>query len=335
MNTTINFSNYSQIKTEEKLQVNNKTTNHKFIITSIFFNIIIIILIIVITNTNIKIKNKEEESSKIEKEINEIKDNFNNIEQKINSIENININLLNNLTKTKNEIGSFQSEYDTMKSKNFQLLYNKNDLIAHKDFINNKIEYIHKCLKEDDLRRELEEKNELYKKIIQRLNDLSILNSNIITNLALFKYLANVEILNKCYDSIVYGFNINRFHENCDGYPLLILIKTKANEKIGGFTSITNEGIKKIRDENSMLINFDRNEYFANNKENEECYVYSHFDEFPQFGNDLIIYRDGKGESMNNDCYKINEDKNKELMGNKKFEIEIMEIYKLKLKFLM
>ena len=335
MNTNINFSNYSQIKTEEKPQVNNKTTSYKFTIISIFFNIIIIILIIVITNRNIQIKNKEEESTKIEKEINEIKENLNEIEQKINNIENININLLNNLTNIKNEIGSFQLEYDTMKSKNFQLLYNKNDLIAHKDFINNKIEYIYKCLNEDDLKKELEEKNVLYKKIFQRLNDLSIHNSNIITNLAQFKYLANVDVLNKCYDSIVYGFNINRFHENCDGYPLLILIKTKANEKIGAYTSITNEGIKIIKDDNSMLINFDRNEYFLNDKENEECFVYSHFDEFPQFGNDLVIYRDGKGEAMNNNCYKISGDNNKELMENKKFEIEIMEIYKLKLKFLM
>ena len=54
-------------------------------------------------------------------------------------------------------------------------------------------------------------------------------------------------------------------------------------------------------------------------------------DEFPKFGNDLIIYRDGKGEIIGNNCYKNNENINEYLLDEKKFEIDIMEVYKLKL----
>ena len=170
----------------------------------------------------------------------------------------------------------------------------------------------------------------LYQKIKQRLNNLSINNSNIVTNLDEFKSLTKAEIKNKCYDSIVYDFNINKFHDNCDGYPLLILIKSKSGEKIGAFTSITNEGIKNATDEKSMLINFDKNEYFFNDNESKDCFVYSHIDEFPKFGKDFAIHRDGRGEILGNNCYKINENNNKYLMEEKKFEIDIMEVYKLK-----
>ena len=79
------------------------------------------------------------------------------------------------------------------------------------------------------------------------------------------------------------------------------------------------------------FINFNKNVFFLNNIKNKDCYVYSHFDEFPKFGNDLIIYRDGKGEIIGNNCYKNNENINEYLLDEKKFEIDIMEVYKLKL----
>ena len=217
-----------------------------------------------------------------------------------------------------------------MKSSYNNLIYNKNDLIAHKEFINNKIDYIQKCLKEEYIKSEMLEKNFLYQKMFQSFSDLSINNSNIIKDLSQFKLLTNSEILTKCYDSVVYDFNINRFHENCDGYPLLILIKTKTGQKIGAYTSMTNDGIKKIYDEKSMLINLDKNEYFLNDNNNEACYVYSHFDAFPKFGNDLIIHANATGEISQNYCYKIKGDNSKNLSEEKKFEIEIMEIYRIK-----
>ena len=329
MDININFSNYSKIQTEQKPQPS-KISQHKFSIISIIFSILIIILIIVVVYRNKQLKVKEEKFSEIDNELNGIKSNITNLEKKINNEEISKNHLINNISYTNNEISNIKHEYDIMKSSYNNLIYNKNDLIAHKEFINNKKDYIQKCLKEEYLKSEMLEKNFLYQKMFQRFSDLSINNSNIIKDLSQFKLLTNSEILTKCYDSVVYDFNINRFHENCDGYPLLILIKTKTGQKIGAYTSMTNEGIKKIYDEKSMLINFDKNEYFLNDNNNEECYVYSHFDEFPKFGNDLIIHANGTGEISQNYCYKIKGDNSKNLSEEKKFEIEIMEIYRIK-----
>ena len=330
MNPNIDFSKYSQIQIEPESKYR-KITRHKFTISYIIFSIIIIILIIVINNKNNIIVTNEEELLKFDKLIININSDINQKNQKINREEKLKTSLLSNLTDTNNQVSSIQAEYNYIQNTNFQLQYNKNDLKAHKDFINNKLDYIGKCSKDDFLKSEILNQNLLYQKMLQRLSDLSIKNSNIITNLDQFKSFTKTEISNKCYDSIIYDFNINKFHENCDGYPLLILIKTKSNEKIGGFTSITNEGIKKVKDEKSLLINFSKNEYFVNDIKNNECFVYSHFDEFPKFGNDLIFYKDGKGEILGNNCYKFNENNNKYLMEETKFEIDIMEIYKLKL----
>ena len=329
MDININFSNYSKIQTETKPQPS-KISQHKFSIISIIFSILIIILIIVVVYRNKQLKVKEEKFSEIDNELNGIKSNITNLEKKINNEEISKNHLINNISYTNNEISNIKHEYDIMKSSYNNLIYNKNDLIAHKEFINNKKDYIQKCLKEEYLKSEMLEKNFLYQKMFQRFSDLSINNSNIIKDLSQFKLLTNSEILTKCYDSVVYDFNINRFHENCDGYPLLILIKTKTGQKIGAYTSMTNDGIKKIYDEKSMLINFDKNEYFLNDNNNEECYVYSHFDEFPKFGNDLIIHANGTGEISQNFCYKIKGDNSKKLSEEKKFEIEIMEIYRIK-----
>ena len=329
MDININFSNYSKIQTETKPQPS-KISQHKFSVISIIFSILIIILIIVVVYRNKQLKVKEEKFSEIDNELNGIKSNITNLEKKINNEEISKNHLINNISYTNNEISNIQHEYDIMKSSYNNLIYNKNDLIAHKEFINNKKDYIQKCLKEEYLKSEILEKNFLYQKMFQRFSDLSINNSNIIKDLSQFKLLTNSEILTKCYDSVVYDFNINRFHENCDGYPLLILIKTKTGQKIGAYTSMTNDGIKKIYDEKSMLINFDKNEYFLNDNNNEECYVYSHFDEFPKFGNDLIIHANGTGEISQNYCYKIKGDNSKNLSEEKKFEIEIMEIYRIK-----
>ena len=331
MNLNINFSSYSQIKTEEKESKLSKISEYKFLISYILFSIIIIILIIIINNRNQIIKNNEQELSKIDKSLNEVNSQINNFTQQKTLLENKTKEIEFNLTLINNEISNIQSEYGSLKTINMQLLYNKNDLQAKRDFIKNKIEYIEKFSKEENLKMEILAYENLYQKIQQRLNNLSINNSNILTNLDEFKSLTKAEIKNKCYDNIVYDFNINKFHDNCDGYPLLILIKSKSGEKIGAFTSITNEGIKNVTDEKSMLINFDKNEYFFNDKENKECFVYSHIDEFPKFGKDFVIYRDGRGEILGNNCYKINGNNNIYLMEEKKFEIDIMEIYKLKL----
>ena len=140
-------------------------------------------------------------------------------------------------------------------------------------------------------------------------------------------------MVEKCYDSEVYGFHVNRFNDNCDGYPFLILIKTKNGDKFGAFTCMSNDGIKNIADEKFILINFDKNEYFLYNKnENNKYFVYSDIDQFPKFGNYLIIYRDGHGNSKFPECYVLKGGNDKGYFIEKNINIDIMEIYAVDIK---
>ena len=170
MNLNINFSSYSQIKTEEKESKLRKISEYKFLISSIFFSIIIIILIIIINNRNKIIKNNEQELSKIDKLLNEVNLYINNFTQQKTQLENRTKEIEFNLTLINNEISNIQSEYSYLKTINMQLLYNKNDLQAKRDFIKNKIEYIEKFSKEQNLKMEILANENLYQKIKQRLN---------------------------------------------------------------------------------------------------------------------------------------------------------------------
>ena len=331
MNGDINFSDFNKIQVENKSKC--KKFTNKFTFFWIFFILIIIIFIILFIYNNKEYNKKSIELSKTIKELNEIKLNLSSIKNKTtvaeSTLESINNKISINTTETQKII----AEYTNLENKRDRLKYNKNDLLALKEYIENQIIYKKKSLNEDDLKLEIQKKQQLLKNLKRRFEDLSISNSNILINYEYFESFTETEILNKCYDSEVYGFHVNKFHENCDGYPLLILIKTKNGEKIGAFTSKSNDGIRNVIDEQSVLINFDKNKYFMNNlNENNKCFVYCDVNEFPRFGNDLIIYRNGIGESNFPECYDIiGENVDGEFIG-KKFNIDIMEIYAVRLK---
>jgi len=135
MDINLNFSNYSKIQTEPKPEPN-KISKHKFSILAIIFSIIIIKLIIVIVSRKKQLKEKEEKLSEINKELIYIKSNISDLEFKINNEKISNNNLMDNISHINNEKSNIQSEYDIKKNVYFQLLYNKNDLAAHKEFIN-------------------------------------------------------------------------------------------------------------------------------------------------------------------------------------------------------
>jgi low affinity Fe/Cu permease len=310
-----------------------KFSKYKFTFFAIIATTIILILIIVLIYKNRKLSEKESELSETNKILNDLKSNIDETIKKQKEAKANLTSLINDLSKNQTEVEKVKSEYAELEKENDKLLYTKNDLLAQKDYISNQINYKSKSLKDDELKEEIENKKLLLKQINQRFEDLSIDNTNIELNVDNFQKFTESEILNKCFDSIVYGFHVNRFHENCDGYPLLILIKTKKGQKIGAFTSYSNDGNKNVNDEISCLINIDKNKYFLRNIDKKDCYVYSNIDEFPKFGNDLVIYRDGQVESNFPECYETNSGAGmKEFIEDKSFEIEIMEIYKLKLK---
>lgn len=333
MNNNIDFSDFNKIEIENKSKCR-KFTKNKFALVLILNIIILIIIIIFIIHKENQLNKKKSKLSQTKNTLNKINLNISNLKQKIKEAEFNLSNIINNVSKNNTEIEKIKLEYTNLESTNDKLLYNKNDLLAQRDYISNKLNNKIKSLKEDELKDEIEEKKLLIQKIKQRFNDLSISNTNILIKTDYFEKFTESEILTKCYDSVVYGFHVNIFHENCDGYPLLILIKTKNGKNIGAFTSQPNDGIKNITDELSALINIDKNKYFLTKLDKKKnCYVYCNIDEFPRFGNDLIIYRDGHGESNFPDCYDITlETEKREFIEDKKFDIDIMEIYRLKLK---
>ena len=329
MNSNLDFSEFSKIKVEKKPKCRKfiKLTKYKFALFSSFMIILIIILIISLIYNNNQYTIKTKELSKIKKNIIDINSEILSLQNKTNEAE-YNLTLLKNeLSITNIELDKIKTEFTNIENINDNLKYNKNDLLAKKEYLINKIAYKQKCLKEDELKIEIQEKQNILKKLKQRFEDLTIKNSKIFIDYEFFENFTKTEIVKKCYDSEIYGFHINRFHDNCDGYALLILLKTKNGKKIGAFTSITNEGIKNIVDEKYILINFDKNKYFLYNKsENNQCYVYSDIDQFPRFGNDLIIYRDGHGESKYPECYSYNGKSDKEDFSKENFNIDIIEV---------
>lgn len=332
MNNNIDFSDFNKEIIVPKSRCR-KFSKYKFTFFSLITTIIIIIFIIVLMYKNREISGKESELSETEKTLNSLKSNIEEIIKKQEEAKENLTSLINELSKNQTEVEKVKSEYAELEKENDKLLNTKNDLLAQKDYISNKINYKSKSLKEDELKEEIEEKKLLLEKIKQRFEDLSIDNTNIGLNVDNFEKFTETEILDKCYDSVVYGFHVNRFHENCDGYPLLILIKTTKGKKIGAFTSYSNDGNKNVNDEISCLINIDKNKYFLRNIDKSECYVYSNIDKFSKFGNDLVIYNDGHVESNFPECYEVNSgDGMKEFIEDKNVEIEIMEIYKLKFK---
>ena len=299
MNSNIDFSDFSKIKVENKPKCRKftKITKYRFALFSFFMTLIIIFLIISLIYNNNQYNKKTKQLSKMKSNLNEINSEILTIQNKTIDVESNLTLLLKELSVNKIELEKIEAEYINLENIKDNLKYNKNELLAKKEYLINQITCKQKCLKEDELKLEIQEKQRALNKIKQRFEDLTIKNSNIFIDFDYFETFTKTEIIKKCYDSEVYGFHVNRFHDNCDGYPLLILIKTKNGDKIGAFTSMSNDGIKNIVDEKSILINVDKNEYFLYNKnENNKCFVYSDIDQFPRFENDLIIYRGGHGE---------------------------------------
>ena len=331
---TIDFSEFNKIQVQHTSRCR-KFTKHKFAISLILIVILNITLTIILVYKNNKYDKKFSELSVKKGTLNEIESKILKIINQTSGAQTNLTTILNDISKD-TDIDKIKSEYMKVDNEYDKILYTRNDLLAKKEYITNQINYKTQNLKENELISDIKQKNNLLEKIKNRLEDLSISNSNILIDSNSFESYTETEILNKCYDSVVYGFHVNKFHENCDGYPLLIMIKTKNGENIGAFTSKSNDGIRNIVDEDSILINFDKNKYFMNKlDENNECYVYCNIDEFPRFGNDLIIYRDGHGESKFPSCYNIiGQNKKSDFISQENFDIDIMEVYRIKLKYL-
>ena len=223
------------------------------------------------------------------------------------------------MSDIKNKISLKKLELENIKQ---QLTKSNNTLSSYK--------HMEELISEYNLKKQILEKNSLKNTLLERLNKIGIDSSNVHKNIEKFESMTSTQVKDKCYDSIVYGFNPQKFHQNCDGHALLFLIKTDGNENIGAYTSSSSIVKEDIQEKDSILMNFDNDKYYIYTSDNQvECYTsYSDYN-FPLFGDDLIIKNNGYGSTRFPSCYGDKEGNNEYLVNNKYFYIEILEIYKV------
>ena len=329
MNNNIDFSDFHKISVDHPTKCR-KFTKHRFTILSFLIIILLVIVIIIYVNKNNQIKTKEKELSPLENNVDSLKSNLSIILNLVNNSKNNYTSLELNYTNTIKNKENKNSELDSVATTNEQLKTKRKSVFE---------EYRELHIKLDTFKnyeKQIKEKTELIELINERLNNLEIGKSNVVTDVTIFENESSKKVKNKCYDSIVYEFNPEKFYENCLGEgstPLLFLIKTKKGEKIGVYTSTSYEEEYYEEDNESMLINFDKSKifkYYANLlSSNDKCYIYWNSENFPQFAEDLIINSDGSGKSTFPTCYGTSDGEQKDFVQDTEFNIEILEIYKV------
>ena len=160
--------------------------------------------------------------------------------------------------------------------------------IELKDVYNQKISSLTTLL--ESLKKEYDKLLEQKEDKKEDEDNLNIENSNIINSIEAFNVEKTIKgkITKKCFDGNGDNYNPKIFHEKCDGSPLLILLKTDNNERIGAFTKVSFEGLEIKRDPSTALFNIDQGKFYplANP---EISTIVCDPNELPQFGPDLQI----------------------------------------------
>lgn len=290
-----------------------------------------------------EIKNKLDQTNTI----NSTNDN-NKIIEKINDLEN-GMKILK--TVIENKFSEYESRMDFMEEKfiklkisneekieSFQKIYEKK-LNNLEEIIKNQIESQKKTVnKSKNLKnqKDLKIKNELSIEI--KLNNNSIIQSNeewnfIYNNISKEKKLSN-QLL---YKSKIDGDECSIFHKKCDNIPnTVILIKTKSGKKIGGFTSQIweNSPYTWKYDDKSFLFCLNNFNVFKCVNYNRAILSYSFLGPTFGYGYDLYVPEkflkcSCKDFMQKNGSYFIKKEDYSLTNGEKNFEIEEVEVYKI------
>ena len=140
MDGDIDFSDFNKIQVENKAKCR-KFTKHKFTFFSIFFIILAIVLIIILIYNNNQYNKKSTELSKTKKALNEIKTNLSLIENKAEVAKSTLESINNQISKNETETEKIIAEYANLENIRDKLKYNRNDLLAQKEYIDNQIAY--------------------------------------------------------------------------------------------------------------------------------------------------------------------------------------------------
>ena len=329
------YSKYNKISTKKR-----KYFKNKYLIFTIICISLIVTLFIVSRIATKKINEKNYEITMQEDYLDFFKEKLRildeDLEEQLKQLSDYNYTLL----QSKMEISSETKISEKIKQKYSELLSKKRQLISQKEELKNKTEQIinikTRSVSEENnkLKEKFDNLKENKKLVEYKLKNLNVKKSIIINKISVkhFETTIGRKILKKCYDNIVYGFDPKKFHNNCDGNSLLILIKTDKGIKLGAFISKKYENDSLIYDENSILLNLDSNVYYSLNKfgQGKKNIKYTK-DEFPKFGDDLTINLNGEGYSKFPSFYgDIEKDGLQNFVKDNKFKIENLEIYIVK-----
>ena len=338
----IDFMDFNKIKINYGGKLTcRKIFKKKYIIFLIISVIILIVLISLYTVKNNKIieiqkdiKNLEDEKSKLENNYISIKNKNNNEEMTLNQNKN-EINVL------KNQINDISSKEEKTKEENKNIIKQRDDLekqssalsLQLKEEYEMKNVYDQKISSLTTLLSNLKiEYNKLIEKKGEDENKPAIRSSSIINPQEAFNIESKIkgEISDKCFDGNENNYSPEIFHEKCDKSPLLILIKTETKKRIGAFIKVSSDGLEIKKDLSSALINIDDNKYFY--VQNDE-YITIVCDpkQLPQIGLDLKIMTNGQGRNMFPFHYGKSNNAKKDFYEGENFNIENLEIYKVKI----
>ena len=338
----IDFMDFNKIKINYGGKLTcRKIFKKKYIIFLIISVIILIVLISLYTVKNNKIieiqkdiKNLEDEKSKLENNYISIKNKNNNEEMTLNQNKN-EINVL------KNQINDISSKEEKTKEENKNIIKQRDDLekqssalsLQLKEEYEMKNVYDQKISSLTTLLSNLKiEYNKLIEKKGEDENKPAIKSSAIINPQEAFNIESKIkgEISDKCFDGNENNYSPEIFHEKCDKSPLLILIKTETKKRIGAFIKVSSDGLEIKKDLSSALINIDDNKYFYVQND-EYTTIVCDPKQLPQIGLDLKIMTNGQGRNMFPFHYGKSSNAKKDFYEGENFNIENLEIYKVKI----
>ena len=335
----IDFMDFNKIKINYGGKLTcRKIFKKKYIIFLIASVIILIVLISLYTvknnniiTTQVDIKNFEERKSKLDS-------NYILVKNK-NQEEEMNLNQYKNQINTiRKEISEIKSKEEKIKKENLNIKTQRDDLEKKSTSlsIELKTQYELKEVNEKKLSSLtvlLDNLKIEYNKLVEQKGGEKegIEVSKIISPLEAFGIEKKIKgsIGEKCFDGQENNYDPKLFHENCDKSPLLILIKTEDDSRLGAFIKVSSEGFEIKKDFDSALINIDAGKYFYVGSKDYTTIICDP-NELPQIGLDLQIKKNGEGVNLFPFHYGKKTDSNQEFYGKNNFKIKNLEIFKVK-----
>jgi len=339
----IDFMDFNKIKINYGGKLTcRKVFKKKYLLFLIFSIILIIILIYFYANKKKQISDITILMKELEKEKSQIENNLNILStQKLEGEMNLN-KLENEINIMSEDVNQVEKRKKTIEDQNSQIISQKKELENESTSLSQKLKtetelkdvYDQKI---SSLNTLLESLKKEYEKLLEQKGgqkkESVIESSNIINSIEAMQIekVFKGTISEKCFDGNEDNFDPDTFHKRCDKSPVLVLIKTDNDERIGAFTKASFDGLEIKRDISSALFNIDSGKYYPLASP-EYTTIVCDPNELPQFGVDLKIKSNRQGISS----FPLNYgDKNsnepEDLTKNKVFKIENLEIYKVEL----